>query len=90
MVQLPGAVLLYGCLLVAGSGATALWSLVQAALDLAPAARRRSPAVRATARAAARSHLGRATSATAVALLAAGVPSLLQHLRWLAVLVGAV
>jgi hypothetical protein len=82
VVQLPGTVLLYGCLLVAGSGATALWSLVQVALDLAPAARRGSPGARASAR----THLGRATSATAVALLTAGVPSLLHHLEWLAVL----
>lgn len=82
MVQLPGAVLLYGCLVVAGSGATALWSLVQVALDLAPAARRRSPGARASAR----NHLGRATSATAVVLLTVGVPSLLHHLAWLAAL----
>lgn len=85
MVQLPGAVLLYGCLLVAGAGATALWSLVQVALDLSPAARRRLPGARASAR----GHLGRATSAAAVALLTAGVPSLLHHLHWLAVLAGA-
>ena len=84
MVPLPGAVLLYGCLVVAGAGATALWSLVQVALDLAPDARRRSPGARASAR----NHLGRAASATAVALLTAGVPSLLRHLEWLAVLVG--
>lgn len=84
MVQLSGAVLLYGCLLVAGAGATALWSLVQVALDLAPAARRRSPGARASARI----HLGRATSATAVALLTAAVPSLLHHLEGLAVLAG--
>lgn len=82
MVQLPGTVLLYGCLVVAGSGATALWSLVQIVLDLAPAARRRAPGARASAR----NHLGRATSATAVALLTAGVPSLLHRLEWLAVL----
>ncbi|MFI7743482.1 hypothetical protein [Kocuria rhizosphaericola] len=86
MVQLPGAVLLYGCLLLAGAGATALWSLVQIALDLAPAARRRHPGIRASVRA----HLGRATSATTGAPLAAGVPSLLDHLRWLAVLAGTV
>jgi hypothetical protein len=84
VVPLPGAVLLYGCIVVAGAGATALWSLVQVALDLAPAARRRSHGARASAR----RHLGRATSATAVALLTAGVPSLLRHLEWLAVLVG--
>jgi hypothetical protein len=84
VVPLPGAVLLYGCLVVAGAGATALWSLVQVALDLAPAARRRFHGARASAR----RHLGRATSATAVALLTAGVPSLLRHLEWLAVLVG--
>jgi hypothetical protein len=84
VVPLPGAVLLYGCLVVAGAGATALWSLVQVALDLAPAARRRSHGARASAR----RHLGRATSASAVALLTAGVPSLLRHLEWLAVLVG--
>lgn len=84
MVPLPGAVLLYGCLVVAGAGATALWSLVQVALDLAQAAHRRSRGARASAR----RHLGRATSATAVALLTAGVPSLLRHLEWLAVLVG--
>ncbi|TDL38561.1 hypothetical protein [Kocuria rosea] len=82
MVPLPGAVLLYGCFVVAGAGATALWSLVQVALDLAPAARRRSRGARASAR----RHLGRATSATAVALLTAGAPSLLRHLEWLAVL----
>lgn len=82
MVPLPGAVLLYGCLVVAGAGATALWSLVQVALDLSPATRRRSH----LARASARRHLGRATSATAVALLTAGIPSLLRHLEWLAVL----
>jgi hypothetical protein len=82
VVPLPGAVLLYGCLVVAGAGATALWSLVQVALDLAPASRRRSHGARASAR----RHLGRATSATAVALLTAGVPSLLRHLEWLAVL----
>jgi hypothetical protein len=84
VVPLPGAVLLYGCLVVAGAGATALWSLVQVALDLAPAARRRYHGARASAR----RHLGRATSATAVALLTVGVPSLLRHLEWLAVLVG--
>ncbi|MFI7583369.1 hypothetical protein ACH9DO_06195 [Kocuria sp. M1N1S27] len=84
MDQLPGAVLLYGCFLVAGSGATALWSLVQAGLDLAPAARRRSPASRASAR----NHLTRAGSATAVALLAAGVPACLGHAQWLAALLG--
>lgn len=84
MVELPGAVLLYGCLLVAASGATALWSLGQAALDLAPAARRRSPGARASAL----DHLGRATSATALALLTASVPSLLRHLEWLATLAG--
>ncbi len=84
MVPLPGAVLLYGCIVVAGAGATALWSLVQVALDLTPAARRRSHGARASAR----RHLGRATSATAVALLTAGVPSLLRHLEGLAVLVG--
>jgi hypothetical protein len=84
VVPLPGAVLLYGCLVVAGAGATALWSLVQVALDLAPAARRRSHGARASAR----RHLGRATSASAVALPTAGVPSLLRHLEWLAVLVG--
>lgn len=82
MVQLPGAVLLYGCFLVAGAGATALWSLAQVALDLGPPARRRTPGARASARI----HLGRATSATAVALVIAGVPSLLQHLQWFAVL----
>lgn len=82
MVPLPGAVLLYGCLVVAGAGATALWSLVQVALDLSPATRRRPH----RARASARRHLGRATSATAVALLTAGIPSLLRHLEWLAVL----
>lgn len=82
MVQLPGAVLLYGCLVVAASGATALWSLSQAALDQAPSARHRSPG----GRAALRRHLGRATTATAVALVTAAVPSLLQHLAWLAVL----
>ncbi|WP_336650220.1 hypothetical protein [Kocuria rosea] len=82
MVQLPGAVLLYGCLVVAGAGATALWSLAQVALDRAPAARRRSRGARASAR----RHLRRSTSATAVALLTAGVPSLLRHLEWLAVL----
>lgn len=86
MAQLPGAVLLYGCLVVAGSGATALWSLAQAALDLAPAAARRPPAARATSR----RHLGRAASATAVALVTAGVPSLLQHLEWLALLLRSV
>lgn len=85
MVQLPGTVLLYGCLLVAGAGATALWSLVQVALDLAPAARRRSPGARASAR----THLRRAASATAVALLTAGVPLLLDRLQWLSVLAGA-
>ncbi|MFW3386763.1 UNVERIFIED_CONTAM: hypothetical protein RF648_12210 [Kocuria sp. CPCC 205274] len=84
MVPLPGAVLLYGCLVVAGAGATALWSLVQVALDLTSAAHRRSHGARASAG----RHLGRATSATAVALLTAGVPSLLRHLEWLAVLVG--
>lgn len=82
MVQLPGAVLLYGCLLVAGAGATALWSLVQAGFELAPAARRRSPG----ARAAALNHLSRATSATSVALLTAAAPSCLRHAQWLAVL----
>ena len=82
MVQLSGTVLLYGCLVVAGSGATALWSLAQVARDQGPAACRRTP----VARASARNHLGRATSATAVALLTAGVPSLLHHLEWLAVL----
>lgn len=82
MVQLPGAVLFYGCLVVAVSGATALWSLSQAALDLGPAASRRSPTTRATAR----RHLHRAVSATAVALVTAGLPSLLQHLEWLTAL----
>lgn len=82
MVQLPGAVLLYGCLLVAGSGTTALWSLVQVALDLAPAARRRPPGARASAR----THLRRATAATAVVLLTASAPSVLRHLAWLAAL----
>lgn len=85
MVQLPGAVLLYGCLLVAGSGATALWSLVQAGFELAPTAHRRLPG----ARACARKHLSRATSATAVALLTAAAPSCLRHAEWLAVLLGA-
>lgn len=82
MVQLPGTVLLYGCLVVAGSGATALWSLVQAALDLAADGRRRSPGARTSVR----NHLGRTASATAVALLTAGVPTMLRHLEWLAVL----
>lgn len=83
MVQLPGAVLLCGCFLVAGSGATALWSLVQAGLDLAPASSR-SPGSRASAR----NHLARAMTATAVALLTAGVPACLGHAQWLAALLG--
>ncbi|WP_344118741.1 hypothetical protein [Kocuria aegyptia] len=82
MVQLPGTVLLYGCLVVAGSGATALWSLAQVSLDLAPAAHRRPPGARASAR----RHLGRATTAATVALLTAGTPSALRHLEWLALL----
>lgn len=84
MLVLPGAVLLYGCFLVAGSGATALWSLVQAGLDLARDARRRS----AGSRASARTHLTRAVSATTVALLTAGVPACLGHAQWLAALLG--
>lgn len=84
MLQLPGAVLLCGCFVLAAAGATALWSLAQAALDLVPAARRRGVRARASAGA----HLRRATGAATLALLVAGLPALLRHLATLGLLLG--
>lgn len=84
MVQLPGAVLLYGCFVVAGAAATAVWSLVQAFLDRGPVRSRTGRRSRGSARA----HVTRAVTASAVALLVAAVPSLLGHVRLAATVLG--
>lgn len=77
MVQLSGAVVLYGCLVVAGAAATVVWSLVQALLDRGPV---RSRTARRS-RASVQGHVTRAVTASAVVLLVAAVPSLLGHAR---------
>ena len=74
-MQLPGALILYGCFLVAGAAATAVWSLVQVLLDRGPV---RSRTVRRS-RGSVQAHLTRAVTASAVVLLVASVPSLLSH-----------
>ncbi|GEO96805.1 hypothetical protein [Kocuria turfanensis] len=85
MVQLPGVLVLYGCLVVAASVATSAWSLVQAGLHLSGPGRRRAPG----ARAAAAAHLDRAAAGAGLAAATAALPLALGHARTLGALLSA-
>lgn len=83
MVQLPGVLVLYGCLVVAASVATSAWSLVQAGLHRSGPGRRRAPG----SRAAAAAHLDRAVAGAGLAAATAALPLGLGHAQLLCALV---